>query len=163
MAERVKSWDIDGVVMTAEPVSVGAVFQVTVLEKVLGWLGSLVSVVSDLIEHLSPVSQQFTWKSWNKNYSDSSSKDPNYKGTSMWGFLSSRSVSSDIQIVEIHHMWLFQVFQVFHYSMKPRSQAFLPQKGKERLVTLGWGESCGLPLHHHCFPLGMVHFGAIIL
>ena len=35
----------NGVVMTAEPVSVGAVFQVTVLEKkVEGWAGSLVSV-----------------------------------------------------------------------------------------------------------------------
>ena len=41
--------------MTAEPVSVGTVFQVTVLEKVGGYLGSLVSVVIDLREHLSLV------------------------------------------------------------------------------------------------------------
>ena len=41
VAKRVKSWS-DGVVMTAEPVSVGTVFQVTVLEKV-PWFGSLVS------------------------------------------------------------------------------------------------------------------------
>jgi len=75
VAERVKGWD-DGVVMTAEPVSVGTVFQVTVLEKVGGFLGSLVSVVIDLTEHLSlvqklwfmTISQQFsTWKTWNKN------------------------------------------------------------------------------------------------
>ena len=45
----------NGVVMTAEPVSVGTVFQVTVLEKVGGYLGSLVSVVIDLREHLSLV------------------------------------------------------------------------------------------------------------
>ena len=34
-----------GVVMTAEPVPVGGVFQVTVLEKVERWSGGLVSVV----------------------------------------------------------------------------------------------------------------------
>ena len=34
--------------MTAKPVSVGTVFQVTVLEKVKTWGGSLVSVVMDL-------------------------------------------------------------------------------------------------------------------
>jgi len=39
-------WNV--VVMTAEPVSVGTVFQVTVLEKVETWRGSLVSVVMDL-------------------------------------------------------------------------------------------------------------------
>jgi len=54
VAERVNSnrW-YNGVVMTAEPVSVGTVFQVTVLEKVEKYIGSLVSVVIDLREHLS--------------------------------------------------------------------------------------------------------------
>ena len=55
LAQRVKSWD-NGVVMTAEPVSVGTVFQVTVLEKMEAWSGSLVSVLMDLREdHLSLV------------------------------------------------------------------------------------------------------------
>ena len=45
VAERVKGWD-DGVVMTAEPVPVGTVFQVTVVQDVDEWGGeSLVSVV----------------------------------------------------------------------------------------------------------------------
>jgi len=45
VAERVKNWD-DGVVVTAEPVPVGTVFQVTVLEDVEMWNNkSLVSVV----------------------------------------------------------------------------------------------------------------------
>ena len=54
MAERVESWN-NGVVMTAEPVSVGTMFQVTVLEEVEEYFGSLVSVVIDLREHLSLV------------------------------------------------------------------------------------------------------------
>ena len=60
VAERVNphlnsgNWD-NGVVMTAEPVSVGTVFQATVLEKVDQWEGSLVSVVIHLREHLSLV------------------------------------------------------------------------------------------------------------
>ena len=37
-----------GLVMTAKPVSVGTVFQVTVLKKLQDWRGSLVSVVIDL-------------------------------------------------------------------------------------------------------------------
>ena len=39
-----------GLVMTAKPVSVGTVFQVTVLTKLQSWHGSLVSVVIDLKE-----------------------------------------------------------------------------------------------------------------
>jgi len=53
VAERVnplRNW-YNGVVMTAEPVTVGTVFQVTVLEKVEKWSGSLVSVV--MKKHLS--------------------------------------------------------------------------------------------------------------
>jgi len=42
MAEQVNPFRNCGVVMTAEPVSVGTVFQVTVLEE-MSWLGSLVS------------------------------------------------------------------------------------------------------------------------
>ena len=96
VAERVnplRNW-CNGVVMTAEPVTVGTVFQVTVLERVEKWSGSFVSVVMDLRSIRSSkwwfmtISQQFTRKTWNKNYSDSSSKDPNNKGTIMWGFLS---------------------------------------------------------------------------
>lgn len=47
VAERVNPhlW-YDGVVMTAEPVPVGGMFQATVLEKVEGLLGDLVSVVN---------------------------------------------------------------------------------------------------------------------
>ena len=41
VAERAASYC--GVVMTAEPVPAGAVFQVTVLEKEKNWLGGLVS------------------------------------------------------------------------------------------------------------------------
>ena len=54
VAQRVDPYEgfWNGVVMTAEPVPVGAVFQVTVLEEVEEWSGSLVSVV---IEHLSLV------------------------------------------------------------------------------------------------------------
>ena len=50
----------------------------------------------------------------------------------MWGFLSLKSVSSDIQIVEIH-CWTpyVDVLQVFHYSAKPRSQALSPEKERE--------------------------------
>ena len=50
VAQRVNPYENywNGVVMTAEPVSVGTVFQVTVLEKVETWRGSLVSVVMDL-------------------------------------------------------------------------------------------------------------------
>ena len=50
VAERVnprEDWD-NGVVMTAEPVPVGTVFQIIVLEKMEEWSGSLVSVVMDL-------------------------------------------------------------------------------------------------------------------
>ena len=48
VAERVNpSRDFrKGVVMTAEPVPVGGVFQVTVLEEVNKWSGGLVSVVN---------------------------------------------------------------------------------------------------------------------
>ena len=48
VAERVKPLRNvgDGVVMTAEPVPVGGMFQVTVLEKVEMWHGALVSVVN---------------------------------------------------------------------------------------------------------------------
>ena len=42
----------NGVVMTAEPVPIGKLFQVTVLEKVKVWAGSLVSVVG--VERASP-------------------------------------------------------------------------------------------------------------
>ena len=44
-------------VFTAEPVPVGSVFQVTVLKRVEGWLGSVVSIVhTDLRgEHQYPV------------------------------------------------------------------------------------------------------------
>ena len=58
VAERINPHQGDGnwdsaVVMTAEPVTVGEMFQVTVLEKAEGWAGSLVSVVMDLRgEHL---------------------------------------------------------------------------------------------------------------
>ena len=57
VAQRVDPYENfwNGVVMTAEPVSVGTVLQVTVLEKVKQWDGSLVSVVIDLGEHLSLV------------------------------------------------------------------------------------------------------------
>ena len=58
VAERVESWGYpsNGVVMTAEPVSVGTMFQVTVLETVKTWSGSLVSVFMGLAEdHLSLV------------------------------------------------------------------------------------------------------------
>ena len=48
VAERVLRNLKNGVVMTAKPVSVGTVFQVTVLEKEKTWGGSLVSVVMDL-------------------------------------------------------------------------------------------------------------------
>jgi len=50
VAQRVNPYENywNGVVMTAEPVFVGTVFQVTVLEKVETWRGSLVSVVMDL-------------------------------------------------------------------------------------------------------------------
>ena len=56
VAERVDRWKsaFGGVVMTAEPVSVGAVFQVTVLEKVKGWRGSLVSCVCVLNQECEP-------------------------------------------------------------------------------------------------------------
>ena len=48
VAERVNaSWNFkDGVVMTAEPVPVGGLFQVTVQEKEKKWSGGLVSVVN---------------------------------------------------------------------------------------------------------------------
>ena len=50
----------NGVVMTAKSVPVGAVFQVTVLEKVKGWSGSLVSVVMGLSgKNLSQVQEVF--------------------------------------------------------------------------------------------------------
>ena len=45
VAERVRSYRY-AVVMTAEPVPVGGVFQVTVLEEVDEWAGGLVSVVN---------------------------------------------------------------------------------------------------------------------
>ena len=47
VAQKVQKWDWrNGVVMTAEPVPVGAMFQVTVLEKVKTRSGDLVSVVT---------------------------------------------------------------------------------------------------------------------
>ena len=44
VAERAASYS--GVVMTAEPVPIGKMFQVTVLEKEKNWLGGLVSVTA---------------------------------------------------------------------------------------------------------------------
>jgi len=43
---RVERWN-NGVVVTAEPVPVGTMFQVTVLEKGMRWSGNLVSVVDN--------------------------------------------------------------------------------------------------------------------
>lgn len=47
VAQRRVNWNNGGVVLTAEPVPVGTMFQVTVLEKGIGWPGNLVSVVDN--------------------------------------------------------------------------------------------------------------------
>ena len=65
-------------------------------------------------------------------------------------------MSNDIQIVEIHRTWLFQVFQLFHYSMKPHSQALFLEKEKKTL----W-EGKAVDLHYiiiHMLSIGNTPF-----
>jgi len=67
-------------------------------------------------------------------------------------------VSNDVQIVEIHRMWLFQVFQLFHYSIKPHSQALFLENEKRTLwegkaVDLHYIILLSIPFWGNYFPI----------